>query len=71
MKAQVGPSSKELADLPALEAFIGKDEAGVVGFFDGESELKVKFFKLADIQREKIRFGHVSNSKVLEGKKLK
>uniref|UniRef100_A0A1B6CLZ3 Protein disulfide-isomerase n=1 Tax=Clastoptera arizonana TaxID=38151 RepID=A0A1B6CLZ3_9HEMI len=71
MKAQVGPSSKELVDLAAFEDFISKNEAGVVGFFDGESGLKKLFLKLADKERENVRFGHVNCPKIMEEKNLK
>jgi hypothetical protein len=71
MKAQVGPSSKELSSVETLEAFIGKDDVAVVGFFQKESDLKAAFLGVADKLRETVRFGHSSNSAVLEKQGVK
>ena len=58
MKAQVGPSAKDLVDVKAAEAFLGKDEAAVVGFFSGSSSsLQGALAKVADKLRESMRFG--------------
>ena len=66
MKAQVGPSSKELNKVAEFEEFINKDDVAVVGFFEKESDLKGAFLKLADKLREKVRFGHSSSKAVLD-----
>jgi protein disulfide-isomerase A3 len=66
MRAQVGPSSKDLATEAAYEAFLKVQEGAVVGFFEKESDLKGTFLKYADKQREKLRFGHTSNPALLK-----
>lgn len=66
MRAQVGPSSKDLGTVKDFEDFIGKDEVSVIGFFEGDSDLKGSFLKLADKLREKVRFAHSSNAAVLK-----
>lgn len=67
MKAQVGPSSKELKSPECLKGFLSSEkEAGVVGFFEKDSDLKSSFLKLADKLREKVRFAHTSASELLE-----
>jgi protein disulfide isomerase family A protein 3 len=65
MKSQVGPSSKELKSVDDFETFTSKEDVAVIGFFKGESDLKKAFMKLADILRERIRFGHSSEESVL------
>lgn len=70
MRAQVGPSSKELKSVEELEQFVSKDDVAVVGFFKTESDLKVSFLKLADKLREKVRFAHTTTSSVLKEKDL-
>nr|XP_018906685.1 PREDICTED: LOW QUALITY PROTEIN: protein disulfide-isomerase A3 [Bemisia tabaci] len=69
MRSQVEPASKELTSVEDLKAFISKDEHAVIGFFAKESGLKGVFLKLADKLKEKYRFAHTSNSKVLEEQK--
>ncbi|XP_050538934.1 protein disulfide-isomerase A3 [Daktulosphaira vitifoliae] len=66
MKSQVGPSSKDLATLEALELFISKDDVAVVGFFQTETDLKGKFIQLANKLREKVNFGHSTSAPVLD-----
>lgn len=72
MKAQVGPSSKELKSVEALENFLKVEpEVAVIGFFEKESDLKAAFLKLADKLREKVRFAHSTYKDVLEKQGLK
>lgn len=66
MRAQVGPSSKEITTVDALEKFLKSPETSVIGFFKKESDLKGVFLKYADQMREKVRFGHTSDPAVLE-----
>ncbi|EFA11421.1 Protein disulfide-isomerase-like Protein [Tribolium castaneum] len=67
MKAQVGPSSKELTSVQDLEKFLkAENDVSVVGFFEKESDLKTAFLKLADKLREKVRFAHSTYKPVLE-----
>uniref|UniRef100_A0A6M2DV45 Protein disulfide-isomerase n=1 Tax=Xenopsylla cheopis TaxID=163159 RepID=A0A6M2DV45_XENCH len=65
MRAQVGPSSKDITSLSQLEAFLKPNEVAVVGFFKKETDLKGEFLKLADKMREKVRFAHTSSKDVL------
>nr|CAG4649231.1 EOG090X0438 [Scapholeberis mucronata]SVE93541.1 EOG090X0438 [Scapholeberis mucronata] len=66
MRAQVGPSAKELLNVKTAEEFIAKEDVSVVGFFsDDNSELKNVFVKLADKLRETVRFGVSTNKDVL------
>lgn len=72
MKAQVGPSSRDLVSVAALEAFISKDDVAVVGFFSSQSsDLKAAFLGVADKLRESVRFGHSSSPSVLEKQGVK
>ncbi|CAG4977504.1 unnamed protein product [Parnassius apollo] len=66
MRAQVGPSSKDLLTIAEYEAFISKDDVVVVGFFEKETDLKGEFLKTADKMREEVTFGHSSAKQVLE-----
>ncbi|CAH0562010.1 unnamed protein product [Brassicogethes aeneus] len=67
MKAQVGPSSKEVKSVAELEKFLtAEKEASVVGFFEKESDLKAAFLKTADKLREKVRFAHSTFKDVLD-----
>nr|CAG4648580.1 EOG090X0438 [Polyphemus pediculus] len=66
MRAQVGPSAKELLDVKSAEDFLAKDDVSVVGFFENAgSDLKSVFVKLADKLRESVRFGVSSEKQVL------
>jgi len=72
MKAQVGPSSKEVNTVEELEKYLNAEpETTVVGFFEKESNLKGAFLKLADKLREKVRFAHSTNKDVIEKKGFK
>ncbi|GBO99244.1 Protein disulfide-isomerase A3 [Eumeta japonica] len=66
MRAQVGPSSKELRTAEDFEAFIGKDDVVVVGFFEKETDLKAHFLKTADSMREQMTFAHSTSNAVLD-----
>ncbi|GJQ69959.1 ERp60 [Trypoxylus dichotomus] len=67
MKAQVGPSSKEVSSIEELEKYLGAEaDVTVVGLFEKETELKGAFLKIADKLREKVRFAHTSFKDVLE-----
>lgn len=66
MRAQVGPSSKELKSVAEYEAFLNKDDVVVIGFFEKETDLKGDFLKTADKLREQITFAHTSKKEVLD-----
>lgn len=66
MRAQVGPASKDLLTVDALDAFLKVQEGAIVGFFEKESDLKGGYTKYADQQREKLRFAHSSAKDVLK-----
>lgn len=66
MKAQVGPSSKDLSSEEVIKNFLAKEEVVVVGFFETETDLKGKFIQLANKLREKVNFGHATSSSILE-----
>uniref|UniRef100_A0A1L8EE44 Protein disulfide-isomerase n=1 Tax=Haematobia irritans TaxID=7368 RepID=A0A1L8EE44_HAEIR len=67
MRAQVGPASKDIATVADLDKFLGAKETTIFGYFkDIDSKLAKTFLKFADKNREKYRFGHSSNSDVLE-----
>lgn len=66
MKAQVGPSSKEIGSVAELEKFLAAEpDVSVVGLFEKEGDLKASFLKLADKLREKVRFAHSTFKDVL------
>lgn len=72
MKAQVGPSSKELKTAECLKGFLASEkESAVVGFFKKDSDLKAAFLKLADKLREKVRFAHTSAKELLDKQGVK
>lgn len=71
MKAQVGPSSKELSSQADLDKFLAYNDISVIGFFEKESDLKVAFMKIADQMREKVRFAHSSQSDILKKQGVK
>lgn len=66
MKAQVGPSSKDLFSEEAINLFLSKDEVVVVGYFETETDLKGKFIQLSNKLREKVNFGHSTSKSVLD-----
>jgi hypothetical protein len=65
MRAQVGPSSKDIMTVKAFEEYLKAQEGTIFGFFEKDSDLKGVFTKYADSQREKLRFGHSSDPDVL------
>ena len=66
MKAQVGPSSKDILTVAEFDKFLAAQETTVFGFFSKESSLKATYLKYADKNREKLRFGHSSAKEVLD-----
>lgn len=66
MRAQVGPSSKDLLTVASFEDMLAKDDVVVIGFFEKETDLKGQFLKTADKMREEITFAHSSAEKVLK-----
>lgn len=66
MRAQVGPSSKEIKTVEEFKKFIAAKETTIFGFFEKDSNLKKTFTKFADKNREKFRFGHTSAAEVLK-----
>lgn len=67
MKAQVGPSSKEVTSIEELDKYLNAEpDVTVVGFFEKETELKGAFLKVADKLREKVRFAHTSFKALLD-----
>lgn len=67
MRAQVGPASKEIQNLDDYNKFVDAKETTIFGYFkDADSKLAKIFLKFADKNREKYRFGHTHNSKVLD-----
>lgn len=72
MKAQVGPSSKELKTEDDLAKFLAAEkESSIVGFFEKETDLKAAFMKIADKLREKVRFAHTTFKGLLEKQGVK
>lgn len=67
MKAQVGPSAKDITSDKILQAFLGEPDVAVVGYFKTASKLKEAFLKVADKLREKIRFGISDSLQIEEG----
>jgi protein disulfide isomerase family A protein 3 len=66
MRGQVGPSSREIKNIAALEKFISNEEHSIIGFFESETKLKDSFQKVADTERDRYRFAHTSAKDVLE-----
>lgn len=71
MRAQVGPSSKELKSVQELEKFLEKADPVVVGFFKSDSDLQVAFKQVAEKLRERTIFGHSSSDEVLAKQDLR
>lgn len=65
MKAQVGPSSKELKTVEEFNKFLEKSEPVIIGFFKEESDLSKAFKKLTEKRRLKYTFAHSSAADVL------
>lgn len=67
MRAQVGPSSREMKNVKEYEANVNKkDDVIVLGFFEKETDLKGEFLKTADKMREEVTFAHATDKRVLE-----
>jgi len=66
MQSQVGPSSKELKTVADLDKFLDKNDVGVVGCFEKDSDLKSAYLKVADKLREKVRFAHSASNDILK-----
>jgi protein disulfide isomerase family A protein 3 len=71
MRGQVGPASKDIKTTADFEAFISKEDVGVVAFLAKDSKLEKTFTKVADKLREKSRFGFTSDSGVIKKAKQK
>ena len=71
MKAQVGPSSVEIAAVDAFTKFIAQADVGIVGFFADNSDMKSTYLKVADKLREKVRFAHTSSQEVFDKQSAK
>lgn len=67
MRAQVGPSSRDIKSVSEYDAYLKKKEdVVVIGFFEKDSDLKAEYLKTADKMREEITFAHTSDKSVLE-----
>ena len=66
MRGQAGPSAKEIKTVAEFEKFVNSDDSAVLGFFETESKLKDSFFKVADTERDRFRFGYSTNKDVLK-----
>lgn len=66
MRAQVGPSSKDVKTVAEFEKFLASKDTSIFGFFESDSNLKKTFTKFADKNREKFRFGQSSAAEVLK-----
>jgi len=67
MRAQVGPASKEIKSVEDLKKFLDTQETTIFGYFENiNSKLAKTFLKFADKNREKYRFGHTTDPKVIE-----
>lgn len=66
MRSQVGPSSKELKTVADFEAFVAKEEVGIIGFLDSDEQLKTAFKAISDKLRETARFAHTSDSAIFK-----
>jgi len=71
MKAQVGPSSKEINSKSDLEALLAKDETLILGVFkEKDTALHKTFLSVADKHREEYLFAHTHNAKLADARKL-
>lgn len=71
MKAQVGPSSKEIKSKDDFEKLLKRDETVIFGAFkEKDSELQKAFQKLADKHREQYTFAHTNDAGLADSKKL-
>ncbi|XP_014662378.1 PREDICTED: protein disulfide-isomerase A3-like [Priapulus caudatus] len=66
MRGQVGAASKEVKSVEEMEKFLENSVAGIIGFFDSETDLYKIFKKTADSFREEYRFAHTFDSAVGE-----
>jgi len=66
MRAQVGPSARELLSVKTAEGFLSSEDVTVVGFFEKSNELNRNFVDAADKLRESVKFGISSAKDVIE-----
>ncbi|EDO31634.1 predicted protein [Nematostella vectensis] len=67
MKKQAGPSSVEIKSVDHLEKKLDDAESNVVvGFLDGDDDLKNAFMRTANEMRDSFSFAHASVTDVLE-----
>lgn len=68
MKAQIGPSSKELQNHDDFNRFlnVGQDSVSLVGFFETDNNLKTAYMNIADEMRGKCRFAHTSDKDLIK-----
>ncbi|VDN51252.1 unnamed protein product [Dracunculus medinensis] len=66
MKGQAGPSVVVLSSKKDFDKFTSSDDYVVVGYFDSESKLKDSYFKVADTERDRFSFGHVTDKSLFK-----